>query len=50
MHRFNNMVSKATKIVVLKNGCVEETGTHSELLKNRNIYYELYSIQNNLEE
>lgn len=49
MHRFNNIVSKSTKIVVLKDGCIEEIGTHDELLKNKNIYYELYSIQNNLE-
>lgn len=49
MHRFNNIVKKSTKIVVLKDGCVEEIGTHSELIKNKNIYYELYSIQNNLD-
>lgn len=48
MHRFNEIVVKANQIVVLKDGHVEEIGTHNELLKNKNIYYDLYSIQNNL--
>lgn len=47
MHRFNNMVTKANKIVVLNNGHIEEIGNHYELLENNGIYQELYSLQNN---
>ena len=46
MHRFNHVVAKANKIIVLKDGYIEEIGTHEELLENKGTYYELYSIQN----
>ncbi len=46
MHRFNQVISNATKIVVLKDGCIDDIGTHDELLEHKGIYYELYSIQN----
>ena len=46
MHRLNHVVAKANKIIVLKDGHIEEIGTHEELLENKSTYYELYSIQN----
>lgn len=49
MHRFNHVVTKSNKIIVLQNGKLEEMGTHNELLKNKHIYYKLYSIQNNID-
>ncbi|UZQ49958.1 ATP-binding cassette domain-containing protein [Clostridium kluyveri] len=48
MHRFNQVISNATKIVVLKDGCIDDIGTHDELLEHKGIYYELYSIQNKI--
>lgn len=45
IHRFNRMVEKANKIIVLENGRVREQGTHEELLKNRALYYKLYNNQ-----
>lgn len=48
MHRFNQVISNATKIVVLKDGSIDDIGTHNELLKRKGIYYELYSIQNKI--
>lgn len=48
MHRFNQAISNATKIVVLKDGCIDDIGTHNELLEHKGIYYELYSIQNKI--
>ncbi len=49
MHRFNHMVLKSNKIIVLKDGSVEETGTHKELLRNKSTYYQLYSMQNRID-
>ena len=49
MHRFNSLVKKADKIVVLENGKVQEEGVHEELLENGGIYAELYSIQNEID-
>ena len=43
-HRLST-VSKADKIVVLENGLVVETGTHSELLKRKGRYSDLWSLQ-----
>lgn len=48
MHRFNHVLLKSNNIVVLKDGAIEEMGTHNELLNNKGTYQELYSIQNNL--
>lgn len=39
MHRFNNIILKSDKIIVLNNGEIAEEGTHYELIKNREIYY-----------
>lgn len=49
MHRFNGLVKKADKIVVLENGRVQEEGVHEELLEEGGIYAELYSIQNEID-
>lgn len=43
-HRLSTIMS-VDEIVVLKEGNIVEQGTHSELLKNENIYYELYTTQ-----
>lgn len=43
-HRLSSATT-ATKIVVLQNGQVVEEGTHSELMKAKQQYYELFSTQ-----
>lgn len=43
-HRLSS-ATVANKIIVLENGEVVETGTHSELMKNRGRYYELFTTQ-----
>lgn len=43
-HRLSTIV-ESDKIVVIKNGTILESGTHEELLKNKNYYYELYNSQ-----
>lgn len=43
-HRFST-VRMADRILVLKHGKVLETGTHEELMKNKNLYSELFSLQ-----
>ncbi|MEI7741437.1 MAG: ABC transporter ATP-binding protein [bacterium] len=43
-HRFSN-IRIADRVVVLKNGKVEEAGTHEELLAKNGMYAELYAIQ-----
>lgn len=45
IHRFNYMVERANRIIVLENGEIRESGTHEELLKNRALYYKLYNGQ-----
>lgn len=45
IHRFNCMVEKAKRIIVLENGEIEEIGTHEELLKNSALYSKLYNDQ-----
>lgn len=42
MHRFNHIVVKADRIIVLKDGSIEESGTHEELLEKKGTYCELY--------
>lgn len=44
-HRFSS-ISRSDRIVVLKEGVIVEQGTHEELIRNKNIYYRLYSSQN----
>ena len=48
-HRLSTII-ESDKIVVLKNGQILEMGTHKQLLKNKNYYYELYSSQFDLNE
>lgn len=48
-HRLANVV-QADKIYMLKEGLIIEEGTHSELMKARGTYRELYSYQSGLEQ
>jgi ATP-binding cassette subfamily B protein len=43
-HRFST-VKTADKIVVLENGEIKEVGSHSELMANQKIYFELFTLQ-----
>ncbi|UKI48909.1 MAG: hypothetical protein L6U99_08690 [Clostridium sp.] len=43
-HRLQTIKS-ATKIIVMKNGSIIETGTHNELLEKNGFYAELYNSQ-----
>jgi ATP-binding cassette subfamily B protein len=43
-HRFST-VRMADRIIVLRNGKVEEQGSHEELLKNAGLYQELFDMQ-----
>ena len=43
-HRLSTII-RADKIIVLKEGQIAEVGTHDDLLKNSNIYKNLYSKQ-----
>ncbi|UZQ51256.1 ABC transporter ATP-binding protein [Clostridium kluyveri] len=43
-HRIS-AIKKADEIIVLDNGSICERGTHSELLKERGIYYDIYREQ-----
>ncbi len=44
-HRLST-IQKADKIVVLKDGQILETGTHTELLSKQGEYFKFYSLQN----
>lgn len=48
-HRLSTII-ESDKIVVIKHGQILEAGTHKELLKNKNYYYELYNSQFDLNE
>jgi len=43
-HRLST-IQNADKIIVLEDGVVQETGTHSELLQNNGLYFQLYTKQ-----
>lgn len=43
-HRFSS-ISLADQIIVMKEGVILEQGTHTELVHNKGLYYELYSMQ-----
>lgn len=47
-HRLAN-IQEAEKILVLKDGRLAESGTHSELLKDNGEYARMYSVQQDLE-
>jgi ABC-type multidrug transport system fused ATPase/permease subunit len=44
-HRLST-IRDADKIIVIENGCVAEQGTHEELMEKREIYADLYNVQN----
>ena len=43
-HRLST-VRNADRILVLHKGCIRESGTHQELLRQRGLYYRLYLLQ-----
>ncbi|MEJ2006418.1 MAG: ABC transporter ATP-binding protein, partial [Cyclobacteriaceae bacterium] len=43
-HRFST-VRMADRILVLKNGRIDEIGTHEELMKSGGLYSELFELQ-----
>lgn len=43
-HRFST-VRRADRIVVIDNGKIVEQGSHKQLMKNKNLYFELFSKQ-----
>lgn len=43
-HRFNT-VRRADEILVLENGRITEQGAHSELMKRKGLYFEMYTAQ-----
>lgn len=43
-HRLST-IQHANKIIVLHNGCIKESGSHSELLNKKGMYHTLYQIQ-----
>jgi len=47
-HRLST-IKKVDRILVLHKGCLRESGTHAELLKNRGIYWKLYRLQYQLQ-
>lgn len=48
-HRLSNVVDSDC-IYLLKNGIIEEQGSHTELMKKNGVYANLYTSQKNLEE
>ena len=43
-HRLST-IRNADKIYVLENGEIVESGSHEELLENKNVYFKLWSVQ-----
>lgn len=43
-HRLNT-IQNADQIILLNQGCIEEMGTHAELLEKRGHYYEMVHEQ-----
>ena len=50
MHRFNPVVLHANKIIVLKNGVIEQIGTHTELKSKDGIYRDFITNRRKSEE
>ena len=47
-HRLSN-VKNADRIFVIHKGEISESGTHSKLLAKKGIYYNLYQLQNEIQ-
>lgn len=47
-HRLTT-IKNADKIVILQKGVAVEEGTHEELLSKKGAYYDLYKVQNEIE-
>jgi len=47
-HRLST-VQNADKIIILEKGEIKEQGTHQELLKNKNLYYHLYTAKDTVD-
>lgn len=47
VHKFNNFCKKMDKIIVMKDGEIVQSGTHTTLMKTSHIYQKLYDIQTN---
>ena len=45
-HKFNNLINQVNNILVIENGRLAESGTHTDLLHQGKIYYEMYQLQN----
>lgn len=45
VHKFNNFINDANKIIVLKDGQVVGQGTHESLMKTSSEYEQLYNLQ-----
>ena len=43
-HRLST-IQNADKILVMRRGQLQETGTHNDLLRQRGLYYRLYQLQ-----
>lgn len=39
------MVERANRIIVLEHGKIRASGTHEELIKNRDLYFKLFNDQ-----
>lgn len=45
-HRLSNLI-KSDKIIVFKNGIIQEMGNHKELIETRGLYSEMFELQKN---
>ncbi len=39
------MIKECDHIIVLEDGKLKEEGTHNDLMKNKSLYHELFTIQ-----
>jgi subfamily B ATP-binding cassette protein MsbA len=44
-HRLSTVCPKADRIVVMSDGQIAETGTHTELIERRGVYWRLYELE-----
>lgn len=45
-HKFNNLIHQVSNILVLDKGVLVEHGPHGELMRKKEIYYQMYCLQN----